>query len=278
MEQFQTLFALPQVQTGAIPFLGALLIALLLRPLGWTWSGLGLAAGFYASAYAVNVLHFTPLSSTAKLLLIGFGAVLMGLAADLYRGSRQQSFPVLFLFGAASAGWLLWPLISRQELSAIWPSVLPAIVYLGWMAAWSDAVRARPLRATGAAWVLGLTIGAACVIGASASLGQLAIALGVAAGALWLLAIAMAGLRTGSVFALTALVLAAAASLNGVFYAKIPWYSLLPLAAVPLAAIIPLPNTLSRFAEALLSAALMLPFGLLAVFLTWRISGSDSLY
>ena len=278
MEQLDTLLTLPEIQTGAIPFLGALIVALLLRPLRWTWSGLGLAAGFYASAYAVNVLHFTPLNSTSKLLAIGLAAVLTGLLADLYRGSRQQSFPVLFMLAGAAAAWLLWPIISRQELATIWPSVLPAIIYLGWMAAWSDALRDRPIRASGAAWVLGLSVGAMSVIGASASLGQLGIALGVAAGAIWLLSIPMAGLRTGSVFALTALVLTAALSLNGVFYAKLPWFSLLPLALIPALALIPLPQTLSRFAEALLSAVLMASFGLIAAFLTWHAAGGETSY
>ncbi|MCB1808618.1 MAG: hypothetical protein KDJ99_26760, partial [Candidatus Competibacteraceae bacterium] len=104
-------------------------------------------------------MHFTPLNSTSKLLAIGLAAVLTGLLADLYRGSRQQSFPVLFMLAGAAAAWLLWPIISRQELATIWPSVLPAIIYLGWMAAWSDALRDRPIRASGAAWVLGLSVG-----------------------------------------------------------------------------------------------------------------------
>ncbi|MCB1808617.1 MAG: hypothetical protein KDJ99_26755, partial [Candidatus Competibacteraceae bacterium] len=75
-----------------------------------------------------------------------------------------------------------------------------------------------------------------------------------------------------------ALVLTAALSLNGVFYAKLPWFSLLPLALIPALALIPLPQTLSRFAEALLSAALMAPFGLIAAFLTWHAAGGETSY
>ena len=278
MEQLLALLALPEVQTGAAPFLASFIIALLLRPLGWTWSGLGLAAGFYATAHLINVLHFAPLTSTSKLLALGLAVVVIGLLADLYKGSRQQSFPLLFILGAAGAAWLVWPILSRRELAEVWPSVLPGIVFLGWMAAWSDGLRDKPIRASGAAWVLGLSVGAMAVIGASASLGQLGIALGVAAGAVWLLSIPMAGLRTGSVFALTGLVLAAGLSLVGVFYAKIPWFSLLPLAVIPPLALLPLPQSLSRFAQAVFSAALIAPFGFIAAYLTWHQVGGDAPY
>ncbi|MCB1810541.1 MAG: hypothetical protein KDK04_02285 [Candidatus Competibacteraceae bacterium] len=278
MEQLSTLLARPEVQTAAAPFLLSLIVALLLRPLGWTWSGLSLTAGFYTTAYLINVFKFMPLTSTSKLLALGLAAAAVGLAADLYRGSRQQSFPLLFLLGAVGAVWLIWPILSRQELAEIWPSVLPGIFFLGWMAAWSDGLRDKPIRATSAGWVLGLSVGAMAVIGASASLGQLGIALGVAAGAVWLLTIPMADLRTGSVFALTALTLTASLSLVAVFYAKIPWFCLLPLAAVPPLALIPLPQSLSRFAQAVFSAALIAPFGFITAYLTWRQVGGDAPY
>ena len=278
MEQVAILLARPEVQTGVAPFLISLILALLLRPLGWTWSGLGLAAGFYTTAYLIRVLQFEPLTSTSKLLILGLAAILVGLLADLYRGSRQQSFPLLFILGTAGAAWLLWPILSRQELTAIWPSILPGILFVGWMAAWSDGLRNKPIRASSMAWVLGFTVGAMAIIGASASLGQLGIAMGAAAGAVWLLAIPMAGLRVGSVFALPSLILAASLSLVAVFYAQIPWYSLLPLAVIPPLALMPLPQSLSRFAQAVFSAALIAPFGFVAAYLTWQQSGGDALY
>ena len=76
MEQLSTLLARPEVQTAAAPFLLSLIVALLLRPLGWTWSGLSLTAGFYTTAYLINVFKFMPLTSTSKLLALGLAAAL----------------------------------------------------------------------------------------------------------------------------------------------------------------------------------------------------------
>lgn len=276
MGQLQAVLERPEIQTGVAPFVVALVLGLVLKPAGG--AGVGLAVGFYTTAYLINVLNFTPLTSTSKLLLIGGAAVIIGIFLDLYRGSRQQSFPIIFILATIAAGWLLWPLISRNELSEIWPSVLPGMLYLGWLAAWSDGLRDRSIRATSAVWVLSFAVGAMAVIGAAASLGQLGIALGAAAGALCILSIILPNLRTGSIFALSGLILAGCLSLAGVFYARIPWYSLLFLAAIPPLALIPLPQTLSRFTEAVLSAALLLPFGIAAVFITWQQASGDSLY
>lgn len=282
-ELLQTWLGLPEVQSVAAPFVAALLVALLLRPLGWTWSGLGLSAGFLLSAYLLGLLgpHLLQpgeLNTADKILWLSIAALLVGLVYDIYSGSRQQSFPLLFALAGAAAVWLLWPLLGRQPLTETWPLTLAAVVYLGWLAAWSDGLRDEPLRAAGAGWVLALSTAVLATLGASALIAQLAIALGVAAGAVWLLALLMPKLRGGSLLALPALFVAGLLSLAAAVFANVPLYCLLPLALIPPLARLPLPSGAPRLGQAALLVALLLIPAAVAVTPPWVQSTASDAY
>lgn len=276
-----SLLALPEVQSGVVPFVAALVIALALRPSGWVWSGLALTAGFYASAYIVESgFSFSPLTSTRKLLLAGLVATGMGLLADLLPGRRRHYLIVAFGVLAGGVGlWLVEPLLSRQQGPAFWLLAAGAFLYPAWHAAWSEVLRADAVRAATAGWVLGLATAACVILGASARLGQLSIGLGVAAGAFWLVVVFAGGLRSGSLLALPAAVLGSLLGLSGATYAQTPWYSLAPLALVPVLAGVPLPSRWPHWAQGILLAAITVPAGALAVLLAWQLSaGGDAGY
>jgi hypothetical protein len=62
-----------------------------------------------------------------------------------------------------------------------------------------------------------------------------------------------------------------------VHYASLPWYSLAPLALIPLLARLPLPAGRSRFSAILLASIYMLPAAAAAILITWRVAGAPPL-
>lgn len=121
----QNLLAMPEAKFVLIPLIVTFLVALVLHPLGWTWSGLALAGGFYLAANQLGVFDFSlfetlmangDISDTNdKLLLLGLAALIVGLIYDIYWGSRQQSFPLLILLAAAAGSSkrsFAWTLLS----------------------------------------------------------------------------------------------------------------------------------------------------------------------
>ena len=90
------------------------------------------------------------------------------------------------------------------------------------------------MRSSSAALILGLGAGALALLGASAMLAQIGIALGAASGATLLVQM-IAGRRApvGWTLALPASVIAALVGLLSVFTGELRWYCLLPTLAVP---------------------------------------------
>jgi hypothetical protein len=277
MTSLQHLLAMPEAKFVLIPLVATFLIALVLHPLGWTWSGLALAAGFYLAANQLGVFDFSLFETllargdvadhTGKILLLGLAALVIGLLYDIYWGSRQQSFPLLMLLAGAAAFWLSWGTLTQQPLPEIWPATLGAIAYLAWMAAWSDGLREQPVRATSIGWVLSMAIAGAAWLGPGLSTpyGQLSMAFAAAAGGFWLATIVMPRLRGGSMFALPVLFIGALLSLTGVMQQQIPAYFLLLLALLPVFGKISLAlEPRSSFGRALVAVLIMLPIGVAA--------------
>lgn len=274
------LLARPDVQSGVIPFVVALIVALLLRPLGWRWAGLALASGFYAATYVIESgVGLALRSSTDKLLVAGLGAVVLGLAIDTLPGERRRWLTVVLGVLAGGVGlWLVEPLLGRQEGSALLLLTAGAFAYPAWHAAWSEELRDDPLRGATAAWVLALGTAACAILGASARLGQLAIALGAAAGAVWLVIVILGRIRAASLFNLPAALLGALLGLAAANYARLPWQGLAVLALVPVLARLPVPEHWPRWVRGPLLALYTVPIAALAVWLVWSQTATDSPY
>jgi hypothetical protein len=274
----QDLLALPEVQSGLLPLFVALIVGLILRPLGWYWSGLALAAGFFAAAALIEGIQFNPLTSTRKLLIIGLLAVLAGVAVDALRPTRSGAVATLAIFAAAAGLWLIWPVLQRQEGSALWLMAGGAVLYMGWLGGWAGNLYHTSVRSASVAWILALATGVTAILGASAKLGQLGVALAAAAGAFCLLHVISEKFRAGALYAAPALIIAGLLGLSGVVYAKVIWYSLIALAAMPLLAglIKPNPNR-SRFVQAIVLTCVLVPLGIIAIFITRQLSAGDAL-
>lgn len=263
----------PAVQAGIAPFVVALLVGFALRRAGWFWAGLGLIAGF-AVAVALTVgFQFQPWNSTRKIIALGFGATGAGLMLDLWRGGRRWVTALIFAGAGAAALWVIWPVAMRREGWEGWMLMGLGAAYGGWCAAAMEALRTRSLPGAMTAVSLGFGSGAVALLGASALLGQMGLALGAAAGALGLLVSFGRKTELGSLAMLPAGVVLGLIGIGGHIYAKVPWYCLALLAWVPVGAWVPVPKTWPRWLQ---SAALLVLTGLpgaIAVWLVYRVAG-----
>ena len=264
----------PAIQAAAIPFITALVIGLLLKPVGWYWAGLAVIAGFYASVSLITGFEFTPLTSTRKLVLIGMCAAAVGLALDYLAPKPRQLYPLLAVLGGGAVLWLIWPPLMRMEGAALWVSGAGSVAYVIWILLAFEGLRNRALRADAALMSLGLGTGIAALMGASALLGQLAAALAAAMGAFLLLSIFKKTLPVGLLMLLPAALLSGLIGISAMTYAQLPWISLLALAAIPLLARIPLPKKLPLWGQAAALVTLTLPAAAGAIYLVWREAGA----
>jgi len=269
----QALLTNPAVQSGIIPFVVALLVGLLGRRLGWCWAGLAILAGFAATVLVTVGFQFQPWTSTRKIIALGFGAAVLGILLDLSPWGRRWLPFVLLLVAAAAVAWLIWPVLQRREGLDAWALGVGSILYGGWCAVAMESLRTKPIHAVTAAVALGFGTGAVTLLGASALLGQMGLALGAAAGALALLVTFMRATQIGSLAVLTAGALLGLIGVSGHVYAKVPWYSLMLLALVPVCARVPLSSQWPRWLQALVALLLAgAPAGI-AVWLVWRVAG-----
>lgn len=234
------LLAHPAIQGGVAPFLVAFFFFMAFgkfRPL----AGLGVVAAFLVTVALIVGFNFDPLTSTRKIILLAMVAACLGLLLDFIRLPEKYRLGVLFLLGMGALIWVAWPVLAREE---VWAERVLRAAILGGFAGWYVAILdySRKRDSIGVAAVVaagGIGFGGAAVIGASALLGQLGMAVG-AAGMAALLANVIrhqiAGSTTSTLTAGVTIGLLAPAS---VLYAKVPLSSLLLLALVPAVALLP---------------------------------------
>ena len=273
------LLANPAIQSGIIPFVIAIITAWGLRRMGWLWSGLGFAIAYYVSVYFAAGFQFTPLTSTRKILILGIIAIVVGLGVDFLKQKPHFLSPIMFILGAAAMSWVIWPVAARQEGADFWMMLLPALVYAGWLTASSELLRSKADEGAMVALTLGLGTGISAMLGASALLGQLGIAIGAIAGGFLILLLLKQDMQLGSNFTLPVGLLSGLLGIAAVVYASLPWYSLLPLLLIPAMINIPVVGSSSKFKKLLMLAFYTLPLTIISVVITWiSSSGSESGY
>ena len=254
------LLANPAIQSGIIPFTISMLAAWGLRRLGWVWSGLGFAIAYYVSVYLAAGFQFTPLTSARKILILGIVSIVLGLAVDFLKQKPRLLPAVLFALGALAMGWVIWPVAARQEGGEFWMMLLPSLAYAGWLTASSWSLHSKPDQGAMLALALGLGTGISAMLGASALLGQLGIAIGAIAGGYIILLLLKQDIKLGSNFMLPVGLLSGLLGIAAVIYASLPWYSLLPLLLIPAMVYIPVAGASSKFKKLLMLSLYTLPF------------------
>jgi hypothetical protein len=267
------LLANPAVQAGLAPFLLALAMAAALRRTRVL--GLAVAAAF-ALVIALTIGYsFEPLTAVRKLVLAGLGTSVVLLALEALTGPTGAVRAAVAALAAGAAVWVLWRLLQQQQAARAALYGLAAAAYLGVLVDSSLRVGGDAIRPASASLVLGLSAGGLALLGASALLAQIGIAIGAGAGAVLL--VQMTGSRraaAGWTLVLPAAVLAGLAGLLAVFTASLPWFCLAPTIAIPWAARLVPHDRYPAWATAFLATAAALVPMLLALALAWFATGA----
>jgi hypothetical protein len=252
------------VQASLAPFLAGFLVTLILFKL--RLGGLAAVAGFCTTAWLIGELQFTPLSAKRKLMLVALAAPALGLLADFaFRAGRTTAYVLGVLSGAAAIWVFSSVLVQKAPVQAFIIGGGVAL-FVAWTVAFIASLHANSVRAGAAALGLGLGAGFAALMGATASFAQLGMALGAASGG-FLLVQMIFGQRidAGLVFCLAAGVQGALIAAGALVLASVGWIELAILAAVPLAARLPLPLRWPVWGQAFLASLYTLACGGAAV-------------
>jgi hypothetical protein len=222
----------PAVQAGIVPFVVAVLLAALLARTRF------LAAAVASGAVVLLALtvgfEFQPLTAQRKLTILVLSALLIALALEAGGvGARKSVIAALALAAAVGAVWALQRILEQLDARAAGLWALAAMVYVGLLVGATLAAGTRPLRASIAGACLGWGNGALAVLGASALLGQLGVALGTACAAVALVQM-LRGQEApaGWTVALPAAVGAALVGVLACATGELRWHLLLPLLLV----------------------------------------------
>jgi len=263
----------PAVQGGIAPFVAALIVAVILGRA--RLAGLAVIAGFCATVYLVSGFVFEPLSATRKIVALALAAPVVGILVDFAFKPTRLGTWVLALAAGTATFWVFWPILQQKELKVVLSLGGGSVLFVAWLLGFSQGfLSAHPVRAGAAGLGLGIGVGVSAVLGASALYGIYGVSLGAAAGA-FLLPQMLSGKKydAGASFmlplALTAGLLAAAT----LILAQLPWYSLLALACIPVAARLPAPERSPLWVQAVTLSAYTLTVAAAAIALTWRSGG-----
>jgi hypothetical protein len=265
----------PAVQAGLIPFIVALVVAELLQRV--RLSGLALVLGFAATVYLSHAFSLGVLTAPRKIVVLGLAAPLLAILPALFQGAWVRT--VLVALGGAAAVWMGWRIFANQPLARMLLWSAGSVLYTGWLVFWTNKLNNQPVRAGAAGLGLGVGTGVAAIFGASLTLGMYGAALGAAAGAYLLIhMLSNTYLPCGHVYTLPLAVIAGLAGSLGAMSTELPWYALIPLAAIPPAAhFMPISGRPALWVQSLLLSAAPVLLGAVAVLLTWRVAGAPPL-
>jgi len=230
----------PLVQAGLAPFLAGFAVALVLFKL--RLGGLAAAAGFGLTAWLLGELQFEPLAVKRRMVVLALAAPALGLLADLaLRPGRTTAYLLGVIFATASL-WVFGNALMQKPPVQAFIAGGGIVLFVGWTVALTASLHENSVRAGAAGLGLGLGVGAAALVLAAAPYAQLGFALGAACGG-FLLVQMFLGRRidAGLVFALAAGAQAALLAAATLVLGRLSWIELAILAAVPLAARLPLP-------------------------------------
>ncbi|HSV36356.1 MAG TPA: hypothetical protein VLI46_12415 [Ramlibacter sp.] len=266
----------PAVQAGVLPFVAALVLAGLLRRTRHV--GLAIAAAFLVAVGLTMGFGFESLTSVKKLVLAGAGAAVGGVLLEVIANKPRWPHRLALLAALALAVlWVLQRILMQREGAEAAIASVAAVAYGLAMLPGAERVSRDPVRASAAALVLALASGALALLGASAQLAQLGIALGAGAGAVLLVQmLGGAPSPVGWTLGLCAQVGAALIGLLAVFTGSLPWFCLLPLPLIAWAAAWAPAGSRPVWQRAFITAFIALIPALAAIALAWRMAGGSA--
>ena len=252
------LFANPAVQGGVAPFVAGLIAAILLGR--FRLGGLAIAASFATAVYFIAGFGFTPLTATRKIILLGLAAPVAGIVVDFaFRPTRLGSI-LLAIAGAAAAAWVFWPILAQKDAARALLPGATAMLATAWVVGYSEQrLAGDSVRTAASGLALGLGTGVAVAAGSGA----------------FLLVQMITGKRSyaGATFTLSVTVVAILIAAAAMVLAQLPWYSVVVLALVPLAANLPVPPGAALWLQAVLSSLYGFVVAGIACALAWHAGG-----
>ena len=277
------LLSRPEIQSAVAPFIVALACYLGLKKFSaaaWIWA---LFAAFLVAASLINGAAFTPLTGTRKIILLVLASCLIAglVPAFVQRVSLRRGAPVVF--GVAAVLWVFWKVVARMEVTAMISFLVGGVVLVLSLTWLFGRLSSNPAKLHGAGFSLLLGTGLSAIAGASALLGQLALSLSAASGAVllgWVLVgkAAGSGQPNRSIATLPYALAPALFGLAGVIFARVPWYALVPLASIPLVINLIPGKPDSRFLAALAGSLPGLFIACATAFWIWQRGNSSSGY
>ena len=257
------------MQGGVAPFVvGLVLAAALVRV---RLAGLAAAGAFLTAAYLMGSLSFWPLTATRKILLLAIIAPALGVILDFaFRPNRAVDWFLGALFAVASV-WVFWSVLVQRPVGEAIALAGGVAAFVLWTVALTMPVRADAFRTGAIGLALGLGTGIGAILGASAILGLLGIALAAGSGGFLLVAM-IYGKRVagGAILALSASVIPALIGAGALVLAKSPWWSLAVLALIPLAARLPVPDQAPAWLQAIVVSLYTLAVAAAYTVLDWK--------
>jgi hypothetical protein len=264
----------PAVQSGVAPFIVALIAAELFQRV--RLSGLAIIAGFTTTVYLVDGFDFEPLTASRKIVLLGLASTVFAVAISFFYAPWLRT--LLAAIGAGASLWMAQRILELQPtpVGLMWSAA--CMFYTGWLVFWMDDLQDAPLRAGSAGMALGMGTGMAALFGASALLGTFGLSVGAAAAAYLLVqVITNHRLPCGRSFTLPLALVSGLTACLGVLTTQLPWYALIALGIVPLAARIQIPEKSGLWLQSLLLSAATMISAAVSVYLTWRVAGAPPL-
>ncbi len=280
MEQ---LLSRPEIQSAVAPFAIALLAYLGLRKFtatAWIWA---LFAAFVVSAALINGVIVTPLTGTRKIILLIIAALVAAALLPRILPDRNLQRGAVAVLCLLALSWVFWAVVARMPPGAIALFVAGCVALVACLTLSFDRLAHDPAKLQGASLGLLIGVGLSATAAASALLGQLALALAAGCGGALLAWVLTGSLRdstpAGKTLTTLPYVLAPATlGVAAVVFARLPWYALIPLAAIPFTVSqVPLKSN-SRFLRALLASLPGLVIAVAVALWIWQSSGSDSGY
>jgi len=266
----------PAIQAGILPFAAALIVAAVLR--NTRQLGLAIAAGFLCAVALTMGFSFESLTSVKKLVLVGIAAAALGVVLEIT--TNQPRWPhrlILAAVVAAGVFWVLQRILQQKDASMAAVAGAAAAFYCLALLAGAERASRDPVCAAATVLVVGLASGALALLGASAQLAQLGIALGAGAGAALLVQmVAGASAPVGWTLGLAAQWIAGLIGLLAVFTGSLPWYCLLPLPLVAWSAKLAPGPARPVWQRAVLTVLFALVPVSLAVALAWFTAGAPA--
>lgn len=266
----------PAVQAGVAPFVVALVATVMLQRT--RLFGLAIGAGFLTVVFLALGFSLESMTSVRKMIVSGVAAALLVLVIEAAKlDAKPVIRAVLAAAAAAAAIWVIWRVLQQLETKGLLVAGAGAVIYMAALVESGNRIGSDSVRSASAALMLGLASGVLALLGASALLAQVGIAVGASAGAVLLVQMLTGKYApTGWTLALPANVIAGLVGLLAVFTGGLTWYSLIPTLAIPWATWVVPTGKYPVWLTAFLSALAALVPMLLAVAIAWFTAGSSS--